>query len=107
MTGQDLLQLTDAQLGELLAHEGLSVVLLTAVWDGNGIILQSLLQVLRGQYRNVNFCVADFEQCPRMAKLFNMARPPGLLFVHNGELVERVVGTTNIGELEDRINKYA
>ena len=106
MTGQNLKQLDDTDIGLILSTEGLSVVLLTAAWDGNGIILSSIIESLSGRYKRVSFCTADFESSPQLAKLFNMPRPPGLVFVKNGELVGRIVGPAGVDQIEDFINDH-
>ena len=105
MTGQNLQQFDDNDIGSLLSAEGLVVVLLTANWDGNGIILSSLIQGLAGRYDQATFGVVDYESSPQLAKLFNMPRPPGLMFIKQGELVGRLMGPTGLGDIEDLINK--
>lgn len=107
MNGQAIEPLTDEQISHLLGQDQLCVVLMTATWDGNGIILRSLIQMLSDQYANVYFSEADFETTPRLAKLFNMTRPPGLLFIKDGELVHRISGPTSAGAISSIINDYA
>ena len=107
MNGQAIATLDDDQIGNLLSRDGLCVVLMTASWDGNGIIFRSLIEMLSDQYTKVFFSEADFETTPRLAKLFNMTRPPGLLFVKDGELVHRISGPTSAGAIGAIINEFA
>ncbi len=106
MTGQNLKQFDDTDIGQILSAEGLTVVLLTATWDGNGIILSTIIEGLSGRFKRVSFCVVDFEVSPQLAKLFNMPRPPGLVFVKDGELVGRIVGPVGVDQIEELINQY-
>ena len=106
MTGQNLTQLDDTDIGQILSLEGLSVVLLSASWDGNGIILSNIIAGLSARYARVNFCVVDFEDSPQLTKLFNTPRPPGLVFLKNGELVDRIIGPAGVDRIEETINKF-
>lgn len=107
MQGHALISLDDSQIGRILSAPGLSVVLLTSRWDGNGVILRTIMDRLAASHPGVGFCVADTEDSPQLARLFNLTRPPGILFVKEGELVGRVDGPASAGELRDYINKYA
>ncbi|MCP9234542.1 thioredoxin family protein [Lewinella sp. JB7] len=92
----------DAKINELLTRPGLSLLLITSSWDGHGIIMRALLEGLAKRYGKVLFAVADVEDSPRICKIFNVTNPPGLLFVRDGELIDRVqgaVGGSSIVEL--------
>ncbi len=105
MRGEALTTILDGQINELLSQPGLSLLLITSSWDGHGIILGTLLKGLSSRYSKVLFGVADVEDCPRICKIFNVTNPPGLLFVRDGELIDRVqgaVGGSTIIELIER-----
>ncbi|MEO0735148.1 MAG: thioredoxin family protein, partial [Bacteroidota bacterium] len=89
------------------AGNGLTLVLMTSHWDGNGIILRSIIQRMTDQYRGVRFCEADYEQAPRLARLFNLTSPPGLLFIREGELVHRITKPISAGRISDLIQAAA
>lgn len=93
----------DRQIAELLSRKGLSVILMSSPWDGNGIILRGILEGLTTRYRAVNFCSADYEESPRLARLFNLLSPPGILFVKDGEMVQRITGPVSAGRIEELI----
>lgn len=92
MQGQLLLNIDDGKIGDLLTRQGLSVLLVTSSWDGYGVIMRTLLEGLAERYRQVDFAVADVESSPQVCKVFNVTNPPGLLLIHDGELVDRVQG---------------
>ncbi len=105
MHGETLTIIHDGRINELLSQTGLSLLLITSSWDGHGIILRTLLEGLSNRYGKVFFGVADVEDSPRICKVFNVTNPPGLLFVRDGELIDRVqgaVGGSTIIELIER-----
>lgn len=85
-------QLTDQHINQLLTTPGLSLVFMTAGWDGNGVILRSILAGLASEYRAVGFFEADYESNPRLCRLFNLLSPPGVALLRDGELLHRVTG---------------
>ena len=105
MHGQNLITVNDGKINELLTRSGLSLLLITSSWDGHGVIMRTLLEGLSSRYSKVFFGVADVEGSPRICKIFNVTNPPGLLFVRDGELIDRVqgaVGGSTIIELIER-----
>lgn len=93
----------DRQIAEVLSRQGLTVILMSSPWDGNGIILRGILEGFTSRYRSVNFCLADYEESPRLARLFNLLSPPGILFVKDGEMVQRITGPVSAGRIEELI----
>ena len=93
----------DRQIAEILSREGLTVILMSSPWDGNGIILRGILEGFTSRYRAVHFCLADYEESPRLARLFNLLSPPGILFVKDGEMVQRITGPVSAGRIEEMI----
>ena len=100
----DLTPLEDRQIATLLSTNGLCVVLLSADWDGNGIILRSILGGLAAEYRAVTFFAADYESSPRLARMFNLLSPPGVLFVRDGELLHRLTGPISAARLRQLLD---
>jgi len=97
----------DRQIADVLSTGGLTVILMTAPWDGNGIIITSILEGFTTRYRGVNFCVADYEASPRLARLFNLLSPPGILFLKDGEMLERLTGPVSAARLNEIIKAAA
>ena len=105
MQGHTLIQISDTKVAELLGRTELTVLLITSSWDGHGIIMRALLEGIANRYPQVAFGVADVEDSPRLCKLFNVTNPPGLLFVRDGELINRIqgaIGGTTITQLIER-----
>jgi len=93
----------DRHIAEVLSRQGLTVILMSSPWDGNGIILQGILDGLATRYQTVTFCFADYEASPRLARLFNLLSPPGILFVKDGEMIQRITGPVSAGKIEEII----
>lgn len=106
-TMNKLTTIDDGQISGLLQADGLSVVLMTSPWDGNGIILQSIIENLTSQFPAVQFRVADYETSPRLARLFNLMSPPGVLLIKAGEMIQRVTGPVSAGRISDLIREAA
>lgn len=102
-----LTNIDDQQISDLLQTDGLTLVLMTAPWDGNGIILRSIIENMSGQYRSVRFCIADYEACPRLARLFNLLSPPGVLLLRDGEMIQRLTGPVSAGRINELIREAA
>lgn len=96
--------ITDQHISTLLGGQGLQVVLMSSPWDGNGIIMLNILQGVASQHREIGFYHADYEASPRLGRLFNLLSPPGILFLKDGELVNRVTKPMSAGSLQDLIN---
>lgn len=99
--------ISDKRIPQLLAKEGLAVVLLSSPWDGNGIIMRTIVEGVAEQFQQVSFYQADYESSPRLARLFNLLSPPGLLFIRDGELVSRVTKPMSAGSVRDLIQSIA
>ena len=107
MRGYQLTQINDAKLPELLMRPELTLLLITSNWDGHGIIMRTLLEGLAGRYGNVSFSMADVEQSPRICKIFNVTDPPGLLFVRDGELIDRLQGPVGGRGILQLVERYS
>lgn len=103
MQGPTVKNIDDTKIGELLARSGLSLLLVTSAWDGHGAIMRALLDSLSHRYRNVFFGVATVEDSPVICKVFNLTNPPGLLFVRDGELIDRIQGAVGGSTITDLI----
>ena len=102
MISPQLHDIDDDHLSDLLNRSGVSLLLVTSSWDGEGIIMRALLEKLTGRYQDVHFYTADVDDCPVICKVFNVTNPPGLLFLQDGELIDRrqgAVGGNTIVEL--------
>jgi len=99
----NLTNIEDRQIAEVLANSGLTVLLMTAPWDGNGIIMRRIMEGFVPRFRSVSFLEADYESCPRLARLFNLMSPPGILFVKDGEMVNRVSGPVSARRINELI----
>lgn len=99
--------ITDNHIPQLLAKEGLIVILMSSPWDGNGIIMRNIIESIVARHASVGFYHADYENSPQLARLFNLLSPPGLLFVRDGELVHRITKPMSAGNIQDLIHANA
>lgn len=99
--------ITDNQIPQLLAEEGLMIILMSSPWDGNGIIMRNIVEGIANKQTSIRFYHADYENCPQLARLFNLLSPPGLLFIRDGELVHRITKPMSAGNIQDLIHANA
>ncbi|CAH1001367.1 hypothetical protein LEM8419_02268 [Neolewinella maritima] len=107
MQGHQLSHINDSKIAELLTRSELTLLLITSTWDGHGVIMRTLLEGLTTRYGNVHFGVADVEKSPRICKIFNVTTPPGLLFVRDGELIDRLQGAVGGRGIIELIERYS
>jgi len=96
--------INDTNISSLLAREGLTVLLMTSPWDGNGIIMLNIMESIAGGFSSVRFNQTDYESSPQLARLFNLLSPPGILFVKEGELMHRITKPVSAGRISELIN---
>ncbi|WP_273447275.1 thioredoxin family protein [Neolewinella agarilytica] len=96
--------INDKNIPSLLSKEGLTVVLMTSPWDGNGIIMRSIMESISGNFSSVNFSQADYESSPQLARLFSLLSPPGILLIKEGELLHRITKPVSAGKISELIN---
>lgn len=99
--------INDFHIASLLTKEGVSVVLMSSPWDGNGIIMRNIIESVGESFPAVDFKQADYESSPRLAKLFNLLSPPGILLVKDGELMHRITKPISAGRISELINSTA
>ena len=102
-----LTPLSDRQINQLLTLPGLSVVLLSAAWDGDGIILNSILAQVAEDYPSAHFYSADYESSPQLARMSNLLSPPGIFFIREGEFLGRLTGPVSAARIRQHLDRAA
>lgn len=91
---------------EVIRNSRLTVVDFWAQWCGPCKLIAPMLDDIAHSY-NGRLTVAklDVDQNPGKAEEFGVRSIPTLLFIHNGEVVDKIVGAVPRKELEDRISR--
>lgn len=91
---------------ESLVAEGLPLVLdFSATWCGPCKKLAPLIEELAGEYAGkVNVGKCDVDDNDELAARFNIRNVPTVLFIKNGEVVDKHVGAAPKSVLVEKIN---
>jgi len=91
---------------EALVEEGLPIVLdFSATWCGPCKKLAPVIEELAGEYAGkVNVGKCDVDDNDELAARFNIRNVPTVLFIKNGEVVDKHVGAAPKSVLVEKIN---
>lgn len=99
-------ELTDACLEEALKKEGLLVVDFWAEWCGPCKKVSPVVDEVAEEYADsVDIRKCDVEDNPETCDRFGIMNIPTILFIKNGEMVDRHVGTLKKEQLKELIEK--
>ncbi len=88
------LELTDANFKEeIMDYNGVSVVDFWAVWCGPCKMIGPIIQEIGEKYDEVKVGKLDVDHNPETAIEYGIRSIPTVLFLKNGEVVDRHVGT--------------
>lgn len=92
---------------EVSGKEGLVVLDFYADWCGPCKQLGPVIDQLAGEYTNVKFGKVNIDNAPELAKKFGVRNIPNLVFIKNGEQIDRSIGNVPKQNLEDIIKKHS
>ncbi len=96
--------ITSANIEEVLAEPGLLVIDFWAVWCGPCRILSPVVDELAAEFEGrATIAKCNVDDCEDVAVRFGIRNIPTLVFVKNGEVVDRTVGVVPKQDLKARI----
>ena len=100
-------QITDANFEETLATDKLVVIDFWAEWCGPCRKLSPVVDELAAEYEGKVLIVkCDAEENMEMTSKFGIRNLPTLLFIRNGEAVDRLVGAVPANMITEKIESY-
>lgn len=88
------LELTDSNFqSEIKDFEGVSVVDFWAVWCGPCKMISPIIEELSSTYPGIKVGKLDVDNNPEVALEYGIRSIPTILFLKNGQVVDRHVGT--------------
>ena len=93
-----------------MENNNLEVVNFTANWCSGCQMLKPILTMVNDIYEDdtsVSFRTVDVEAESDYAKSLNIKSIPVVLFFKNGEVIDRINGTTSKKVLMDKIDSYS
>lgn len=85
-----VMTLSDETFGQM--ESGLSIVDFYASWCPPCKTLSPMFLQFSDEIKDIKFGKVDVEQCPELAKKFNISSIPTLVLLKDGHVVEQIVG---------------
>ncbi len=85
---------------------GVAVVDFNATWCGPCKMLAPVLEELSDEMADVNFFAVDVDDCPDLAKKFNIMSIPAVAVLKDGELAGMNVGFVPGEQLQEFIEQH-
>ena len=102
------LQITDATLNEVLATDKLVVIDFWAEWCGPCKMVGPIIDELAEEYKDkVVIGKVDVDNNDEATSKYGIRNIPTVIFVKNGEVVDKVVGAGAKSVLVEKIEKLA
>jgi thioredoxin 1 len=99
--------ITNTNFEEALAIPGLLVIDFWATWCGPCRMLSPVVDELASEFEGrATIAKCNVDDCEEIAMRFGVRNIPTLVFVKNGEVVDRTVGVLPKQELEAKIQLY-
>jgi len=101
------LELTDAEIAKILAEKELTIIDFWAPWCGPCRMLSPIIDELtkdNADNERVNIAKVNVDGNAETAVKYGIRGIPTLLFIKDGNVVDRVTGLKNKSELQEKIN---
>ncbi len=86
--------------GDVLESEMPALVDFTATWCGPCKQLAPVVEQIAGEYDGrVNVGKVDVDECPNIAAKYGIRSVPTLLFIRDGEVVDKITGVVGKDQL--------
>lgn len=96
--------ITSVNIEEVLAEPGLLVIDFWAVWCGPCRMLSPIVDELASEFEGrATIAKCNVDDCEDVAIRFGVRNIPTLVFIKNGEVVDRTVGVLPKPDLKARI----
>lgn len=101
------LEVTDSNIDETLSKKELTILQFSAEWCGPCKMLTPIIDGLAKEYsenEKVSIGKINVDENSGLSMKYGIRGVPTILFIKDGEVVDRVVGLKNRGELIEKIN---
>jgi len=83
----------------------LILIVFESDWCGCCHMMNPIIDKIAEQFKEkVKICKLDYEDHKEMSERYGILNAPAIIFIRNGQVEEKVQGTTSRKDLEERIN---
>ena len=90
----------------MLQNDGLVVVDFSASWCAPCIILEPVIDDIAARYEGTALVgKLDIDKSPMVAKNYDVTQLPTILYIKNGKIVHRHIGSASHSQIESQIKQ--
>lgn len=90
---------------KVIAEKQPSVLLFAVSWSGNAEIMNSMMERISKDFKEVYFYKVDIEEEPSIAEFFNIHNVPTILIIKEGEVLDLVKGFLSASKIKQKISE--
>lgn len=91
---------------EVLKSEKLVLVDLYAEWCGPCKMVAPIIKELAEEYKDIVVCKVDVDNNTEIASKYNIRNIPTILFIKDGQVVDKLVGSVQKKQFVEKISMY-
>lgn len=100
-----LIHLNDKNFQSEIEKKKLVLVDFWAEWCNPCKIFSEVLEKVCDKYENIIFTKLNIEKYKNIAEKYNIRSIPTVLLFKNGKIIDKIIGSINLTQLENFLNK--
>ena len=102
-----MLKINKENFNNILNDNRLSVIQFSAEWCGPCKMLSPIMEEVSNEYESINIGKIDVDNDGEIAINYGIKGIPAILFLKNGEVVDRLVGIQTKKLIEEKIDVFS
>lgn len=104
---QNIIELTDAQFNEVISQHKLVLVDFWAPWCGPCLKLAPVIEQVAAMYKGkASIAKLNISENSQTPAKYCISTIPTMLFFHQGQQVDRLVGNVPIAQIQESLDRY-
>jgi len=101
-----MIEISDYTLIQILQQNNNLIIDCWAEWCGPCKAFDPIFKEITEENTSISFAKVNVDECPDASRKLDVKAIPTILFFKNGNLVDRIVGTTSKEDMINRIRKH-